>query len=54
MSEFFGNVVSVSESLKISSDCSCRSEDGDGCVGYCYDTCDCHCEQYCSDCPNDP
>lgn len=53
MSELFGEVVVLSNSSDVSSD-FCRSEDGDGCVGYCYDQCDCHCERHCSDCPNDP
>ena len=28
---------------------TCDLEDGSGCVGECYDTCDCYCENYSPD-----
>lgn len=43
--ELFGEVVILS-SPHTHSLCTCELEDGDGCVGECYDTCDCYCEQY--------
>lgn len=48
MTPLFGNVLFLGDS-HFSVDCACELEDGDGCVGECYDNCDCYCEQYTTD-----
>lgn len=46
MPELFGKVVNLSKPRVASRSCACELEDGDGCVGECYDDCDCACESY--------
>ncbi len=46
MKELFGDVVLLSHSKSATSLCGCELEDDNGCVGECYDSCDCYCEQY--------
>jgi hypothetical protein len=47
MSELFGKFVDLSSQASITN--GCDLEDDAGCVGECYDSDCCHCEQYSDD-----
>lgn len=49
MSWLFGQVIELDNQAMSQTLCGCELEDDAGCVGECYDTDCCHCEQYSED-----